>query len=417
MMGGVHCPACEGIVDANAHLCMTCGHDLSAQGPITSTGHDLNQLRDAIRHRDDLSMAQKFDLIAQVETGANPILLGIAAASVDPGFNQEPSQGAGDGVSNPAVLAAVAASVPAEAYDEEVMGSDPALLAALAAGLQASLHIEHASNGTGSLIDAVAMAGVPRNEPPTRGFCPQCGSDILRTLMNQWTKWNGRSESVTGLRLDAALMSALLHHRHSEHSAPPASEPVDVEALRAELRNELEAELRPALEAEIRTSMAKDVASSPIPSTQVEEAVSTKEPDEEPATSKRPDADSDPTPKGTSSPKAKPKPTPKPKQKPKSKPRAKSGGLFGAKTPKRKYEGPPEGKMDWFLNEALDTVYDPHGTGKVLKRRAIIARSSDGNVRVEDIVRSYVEGGKEAVPELAWTAPQTEYILQAYDAC
>ena len=161
-------------------------------------------------------------------------------------------------------------------------------------------------------------------------------------------------------------MSALLHHRHSEHSAPPAPEPVDVEALRAELRNELEAELRPALEAEIRTSMAKDVASSPIPSTPVEEAVSTKEPDEEPATSKRLDADSDPTPKGTSSPKAKPKPTPKPKpkQKPKSKPSSKSGGLFGAKTPKRKYEGPPEGKMDWFLNEALDTVYDPHGRAR-----------------------------------------------------
>ena len=45
------------------------------------------------------------------------------------------------------------------------MGSDPALLAALAAGLQASLHIEHASNGTGSLIDPVAMAGVLGTNP------------------------------------------------------------------------------------------------------------------------------------------------------------------------------------------------------------------------------------------------------------
>ena len=44
------------------------------------------------------------------------------------------------------------------------MGSDPAL-AALAAGLQASLHIEHASNGTGSLIDPVAMAGVLERTP------------------------------------------------------------------------------------------------------------------------------------------------------------------------------------------------------------------------------------------------------------
>ena len=52
---------------------------MNIQGPITSTGHDLNQLRDVIRLRDDLSMAEKFDMIAKIEEGANPIQLGIAA--------------------------------------------------------------------------------------------------------------------------------------------------------------------------------------------------------------------------------------------------------------------------------------------------------------------------------------------------
>ena len=52
---------------------------MNVQGPITSTGHDLNQLREVIRLRDDLSMAEKFDMIAKIEEGANPIHLGIAA--------------------------------------------------------------------------------------------------------------------------------------------------------------------------------------------------------------------------------------------------------------------------------------------------------------------------------------------------
>ena len=52
---------------------------MDVQGPITSTGHDLNQLREVIRLRDDLSMAEKFDMIAKIEEGANPIHLGIAA--------------------------------------------------------------------------------------------------------------------------------------------------------------------------------------------------------------------------------------------------------------------------------------------------------------------------------------------------
>ena len=78
-MAGVYCPICEADVEPAAKYCLSCGHDMNAQGPITSTGHDLNQLREVIRLRDDLSMAEKFDMIAKIEEGANPIHLGIAA--------------------------------------------------------------------------------------------------------------------------------------------------------------------------------------------------------------------------------------------------------------------------------------------------------------------------------------------------
>ena len=79
-MGGVYCPTCEAGVEVTAKFCLSCGHDLTVQGPITATGHDLNQLKDVIRVRDDLSMAEKFDMIAKIEDGADPIALGIAAA-------------------------------------------------------------------------------------------------------------------------------------------------------------------------------------------------------------------------------------------------------------------------------------------------------------------------------------------------
>ena len=81
-MGGVFCPKCESSVEATAKFCLGCGHDFTTEGAITSTGHDLNQLMEVIRQREDLSMAEKFDMIAKVEEGANPITLGIAAAAV-----------------------------------------------------------------------------------------------------------------------------------------------------------------------------------------------------------------------------------------------------------------------------------------------------------------------------------------------
>ena len=99
-------------------------------------------------------------------------------------------------------------------------------------------------------------------------------------------------------------------------------------------------------------------------------------------------------------------------------PKKKAGGLFGAKKVKKTFEGDPSDKPDWFLAEALDTIYDPHGTGKVLKPKTILARSSDGNVRVQDVVRVYdAEGKDDGISELPWTSPLTRYIIEAYDEC
>jgi hypothetical protein len=84
---------------------------------------------------------------------------------------------------------------------------------------------------------------------------------------------------------------------------------------------------------------------------------------------------------------------------------------------KKTYEGEADGKVDWFLTDALDTVFDPHGTGKVLKAKTILARSADGNVRVQDVVRIYSADGQDKLSELAWTSPFTKYIIEAFDAC
>jgi hypothetical protein len=84
---------------------------------------------------------------------------------------------------------------------------------------------------------------------------------------------------------------------------------------------------------------------------------------------------------------------------------------------KKTYEGEADGKVDWFLADALDTVFDPHGTGKVLKAKTILARSAEGNVRVQDVVRIYAADGEEGLSELAWTSPFTKYIIEAFDAC
>ncbi|MEC7436877.1 MAG: hypothetical protein VYB27_07320, partial [Candidatus Thermoplasmatota archaeon] len=91
--------------------------------------------------------------------------------------------------------------------------------------------------------------------------------------------------------------------------------------------------------------------------------------------------------------------------------------MFGGGRKNFSFEGEEEDKPQWFLDNALHTIYDPHGTGKELKPRTILARSSDGNVRVQDVVRIYGDQGVEGLSELAWTSPLTQYIIEAYDGC
>lgn len=407
-MAGVYCPTCEAGVEAAAKFCLSCGHDLTVQGPITSTGHDLNQIKEVIRHREDLSMAEKFDMIARVEEGANPITLGIAAAaddgeSIDIG---QAFQGAKEEISpfknhefgqSPAANAAVRAVVRGTTGWDMIQAgtldmSDGMFREAMDHGMDASTHIHDVASGEHEGIDPDAMRAIPVLKPPKRSFCPKCGSDIHNNTMLQWRKWKESSSDVVSMQMEAAMETALIevasHYvnviqalKDERDDAVARAAKSAAEGNQDAIREKLEAEIRAELEKEFKTEgKAKSSGKSDSKSG------------------------------------SKTKSTPKKKDsKPKSKPKA--GGLFGAKRPKRTYEGEPGGKADWFLEEALDTVYDPHGTGKPVKGATILARSSEGNVRVRDVVRAYALQGKDGISELAWTNPITEYLIDAFDAC
>ena len=403
-MAGVYCPTCEAGVEAAAKFCLSCGHDLTGQGPITSTGHDLNQIKEVIRHREDLSMAEKFDMIARVEEGANPITLGIAVAA-DDGETYDISQafeGAGEEISplkkhefgqSPAASAAVRAVVRGTSGWEMIQAGtldmkDGMFREAMDHGMDASTHIHDVASGEHEGIDPDAMRAIPVLKPPKRSFCPKCGSDIHNNTMLQWRKWRESSSDVVSMQMEAAMETALIevasHYvnviqalKDERDDAVARAAKVAAEGNEDSIREKLEAEIRKELEKEYKTEgKSKSTAKS--------------------------------TSKGKSTAK-------KTQTKAKSKP--KSGGLFGGKRPKKTYEGELGGKADWFLEEALDTVYDPHGTGKAVKGATILARSSDGNVRVRDVVRAYALQGKDGISELAWTNPITEYLIEAYDAC
>tara|TARA_B100002052_G_scaffold296685_1_gene325668 strand:- start:4867 stop:6078 length:1212 start_codon:yes stop_codon:yes gene_type:complete len=403
-MAGVYCPTCESSVEAAAKFCLSCGHDLTVQGPITSTGHDLNQIKDVIRHREDLSMAEKFDMIARVEEGANPITMGIAAAA-DDGENFDIGQafeGAGDDISSfkkhefgqsPAANAAVRAVVRGTSgWDMIKAGtldmSDGMFRDAMNHGMDASTHIHDVASGEHEGIDPEAMRAIPVLKPPKRSFCPKCGSDIHNNTMLQWRKWRESSSDVVSMQMEAAMETALIevasHYLNVIQALKDERDDAVARAAKASAEGN-EDSLREKLESEIRAELEKEFKS---------------------------EGKSKSSGKSQSKSKSQPKKT---QSKPKSKP--KTGGLFGAKRPKKTYEGEPGGKADWFLEEALDTVYDPHGTGKSVKGATILARSSDGNVRVRDVVRAYALQGRDGVLELAWTNPITEYLIEAFDAC
>ena len=400
-MAGVYCPSCEAGVEPASKFCLSCGNDLTVRGPITATGHDLNQLKDVIRTRDDLSMAEKFDMIAKVEEGANPILLGIAAPADDDEVDIGEALAAGESETvvesaftnyqfgeSAAASAAVRATVRGTdgwvlVQKGDLDLSDGLFRDAMNLGMEASTHIHDVSSGEHEGIDPEAMRSIPVLKPPKRSFCPKCGSDIHANTMLQWRKWRDSSGDVVSMQLEASMETALIqvasHYLTVIENIKKDANSVDEDAL----RKKLEKEIRKELEAEFE---GRSAAAKPKSESKSEKKAPAK----------------------ASTPKKKSNATT---------PKKKAGGLFGAKKVKKTFEGDPADKADWFLAEALDTIYDPHGTGKVLKPKTILARSSDGNVRVQDVVRVYDAEGKDGISDLAWTSPLTEYIIEAYDAC
>ena len=401
-MGGVYCPTCEAGVEVTAKFCLSCGHNLSLQGPITATGHDLNQLKDVIRIRDDLSMAQKFDMIAQIEDGADPIALGIAAAADDgesalndafeaPTSTMEVAPALQNITwGNSAADAAIDAIASSKISDLKAAGTfeleNEVFVEAMDLGLKASIHLIQASQGHPQALTSEALKSVPIMAPPNKSFCPKCGSDIHANALLQWKKWTETAHAFLAMQLEASMKTSLMHLSSTyqdkiqdlkdqlsdaKNATAPASE-VDEEKLRKKIEKEVRKELASEAKTSASSSKGKGAAS----------------------TASKPKKSSAPT-----------------------KPKAKSGGMFGAKKPKKTYEGEPGGKAEWFLEEALDTVYDPHGTGKPIKGAMILARSSEGNVRVRDVIRAYAVEGLDGISELAHTSPLTEYLIQAFDAC
>lgn len=414
-MGGVYCPTCEAGVEVTAKFCLSCGHDLTGQGPITATGHDLNQLKDVIRTRSDLSMAEKFDMIAQVEDGANPIALGIAApAEGDDGIVESaPTEqvpvaqhlaGVVWGGETPNVFtgAALEGTSTGKKWKAKSFESERDLFnEAMDLGRSAAIKVVEVSQEVGDLVGNPGVASVPIMRPPTKSFCPKCGSDIHANALLQWKKWGSATETSVAVQLEASMTAALMHAAQSYLDK--------IQDLKDQLQD-------------AKTKLKK-AAERPEPSTASEsttDEASSKASDRDTAKSDGSSEDSKKTTSGKSkatSGKGKAstgggKKKPATKSKPKS-----SGGLFGAKKPKKTYEGEPGGKAEWFLEEALDTVYDPHGTGKAIKGATILARSAEGNVRVRDVVRAYADEGEDGISELAKTSPLTKYLIEAFDAC
>ena len=463
----VHCPTCEASVEATAKFCLQCGHDLLVIGPITSTGHDVRQLKELIRSKTDLAMADKFDLIAKIEDGANPIELGLAAASEEDAAislaAESAQQTVSEGSTTDAVSSAVtsalsggitrnpAAAAAAAAISHEtnawslVSGgkvdlNSPAFLQAMELGMEASHHIHDIAAGGIEALSSEDLKAIPVLKPPKKSFCPKCGSDIHAHTMLQWRKWRDHSGEVVQLQTQAGMETAIIqtagHYLASIdaleiqvqelQAALDAADPEAVktamaaefdEEIRAEITTELEEALRDQIEEEVRAELvaSRTISSragsvsrpmgatfrpksipAPKPAKKKVEKKESKEEKEEPKEEKE-------------EPKVE-------KKEPKEKKSA-AQMMFGGGRQKVSYDGDDGDKPQWFLDNALHTIYDPHGTGKELKPRTILARSSDGNVRVQDVIRIYGEQGIEGLSELAWTSPLTQYIIEAFDAC
>jgi hypothetical protein len=368
-------------------------------------------------------MAEKFDMIAKVEDGANPIELGLAAPAEGSGVTPEQmeaataapkitpgtiSEAAQNYTTNPAAAAAVALmSQQTDAWGHIQSGSintnDPLFLEAMALGMEASHHIHDIAAGGIDETDLTNddLRAIPVLKPPKRSFCPKCGSDIHSHTMLQWRKWRDHSGEVVQLQAQAAMETSLVqvaaHYLTATQAAQAERDTLmnqlndlDEGALKVKITDELkpalmkEAEetLRKKVEEELRESIEEEIRADMAARGGGRKVVSTS---------------------GSS--------TFKPSKKKAAAPVVRRGAA------KKTYEGEPDGKVEWFLSDALDTIFDPHGTGKVLKPKTILARSADGNVRVQDVVRIYADEGEDGLSELAWTSPFTKYIIEAFDAC
>ena len=415
-MGGVYCPKCEADVDAVAKFCLSCGHSfLNGEGPITSTGHDLNDLKEAIKLRDDISMAEKFNLMAQIEDGADPIRLGIAAPAEDDEsysglpylenneITEEDSlevnllKFGDNAVSNYAVNTMVGSS---EAWNlvksGEINFSDKLYREAMTLGIDASKHIHDISTGEYEGVDANIIKEIPVLKPPKRSFCPKCGTDIHSYTMMQWRKWRDASSSVVGIQLEAAMETSIvkISAYHINEMGDLKIENSKLKAEINELKEKLEKTDKKSIEKKLRKSLTTKIRKELLTELNQEKDLIVKK--EESETVEMLSSETE--------------------EIQKSKPKTKAKSLFKSRN-KKTFEGKDSDKAEWFLNEALDTVYDPHGTGKMLKRRTILARSSNGNVRVEDVIFSYEKSGEKGISDLAWTSPTTKYIIEAYDSC
>ena len=131
-------------------------------------------------------MAEKFDLIAKVEEGANPILLGIAAPAEAPEEDAEEDEGATPQVRTleaPAEgwgqSAAVRAAAEAVARSSRGMGmveagtidrDSEAFRSAMDRGFEAGRHLHAGACGAHEGADPEAMQYVKKLTPPQRSF-------------------------------------------------------------------------------------------------------------------------------------------------------------------------------------------------------------------------------------------------------
>ena len=284
-MGGVYCPNCEAAVEPASKFCLSCGNDLTVRGPITATGHDLNQLKDVIRTRDDLSMAEKFDMIAKVEEGANPILLGIAAPAdddddVDIGDAFAAGESTDDSTNAFKDYQFGESAAASAAVRATVRGTDGWVLVqkgtldlseglfrdAMNLGMEASTHIHDVSSGEHEGIDPEAMRSIPVLKLPKRSFCPKCGSDIHANTMLQWRKWRDSSSDVVSMQLEASMETALIqvasHYLTVIENIKKDAETVDEKALAEKIEKRIRKELEAEIEGRNNASQKTESKSS-----------------------------------------------------------------------------------------------------------------------------------------------------------